>query len=123
MDDKPIPTRLPRITVREFEIWRLIAQGNGTKSIALKLGVAPKTIDAYKHNLKKKLGVSASGDLAPLGWKHGLAEITVLPELKGLGRYTPSQQLLLVNSVVFAKQWAQAGVKVDQDSFVQNSND
>ena len=52
------------LTKRETEILRLIAAGSPTRDIARSLGISAKTIDRHKENLKDKLGLPTSIDLA-----------------------------------------------------------
>lgn len=46
------------LTDREFEIFRLIGEGRGTREIADQLQLSPKTVDVHRANLKAKLGVT-----------------------------------------------------------------
>lgn len=45
------------LTAREFEVLKLIAEGNSSKQIAFKLYIAGVTVVFHRQNLKKKLYV------------------------------------------------------------------
>jgi len=45
---------------REFEVFGLIGLGMGTREIARKLKLNVKTIESYRHHLKRKLGLESS---------------------------------------------------------------
>lgn len=51
----PAPSK--RLTIREQEVLRLIAEGNTAKKIAALLGLSVKTVEAHKFNLMRKLGI------------------------------------------------------------------
>lgn len=61
-------TRRPRgatspieaLTDREFEIFRLIGEGNATKDISEKLHLSPKTVDVHRSHIKEKFGFADS---------------------------------------------------------------
>jgi len=54
---------LARLSDREFQVFGLIGKGLGPTDIAAQLGVSVKTIETYKDNLKKKLGLDSGRDL------------------------------------------------------------
>jgi len=45
------------LTARELEIVRLIADSYTSKEIAEMLSISPKTVEAHRGNILKKLGV------------------------------------------------------------------
>ena len=47
---------IERLSDREFEVFQLIGQGNGTREIAARLHISPKTVDVHRANIKEKLG-------------------------------------------------------------------
>jgi DNA-binding NarL/FixJ family response regulator len=49
---------------REFEVFDLIGKGNKTGEIAERLNLSVKTIETYKENIKKKLELKNSSELA-----------------------------------------------------------
>jgi DNA-binding NarL/FixJ family response regulator len=50
-------SRLDVLTDREFEVFRLIGEGKGTRTIAEQLQLSPKTVDVHRANIKFKLGL------------------------------------------------------------------
>ncbi|MGD1277249.1 MAG: response regulator transcription factor [Tepidisphaeraceae bacterium] len=54
---------LDRLTDRELEVFRLIGQGLGVKSIADTLFLSPKTVDAHKEHIKQKLNLKTNNEL------------------------------------------------------------
>lgn len=52
------------LTDREFEIFSLIANGYRSKDIAAKLSISAKTVENHKTNIKEKLGIKNSVELA-----------------------------------------------------------
>ncbi|MCD2452323.1 response regulator transcription factor [Methylicorpusculum oleiharenae] len=51
------------LTIREFEVLRLIGFGFGTRAISEKLSRSVKTIEAHRANIKQKLGLSTGIEL------------------------------------------------------------
>lgn len=54
---------LERLTDREFEIFQLIGQGQGTRDIAEKLHLSVKTVDVHRANIKAKLKLESASEL------------------------------------------------------------
>lgn len=48
---------LDRLSDREFGIFRLLGEGHSTRSIAERLNLSPKTVDAHRANIKTKLAL------------------------------------------------------------------
>lgn len=66
-----------RLTAREFEIFRLLAEGKGVMDIANILIIGQKTVANYQTRLKQKLGVESSVDLVRLAIKYDIIEAQV----------------------------------------------
>jgi len=64
--------RLAGLSTREFEVFRLLAQGHAASECAQALSLSPKTIANYQTLIKDKLGVSTSAALAHLALRHGV---------------------------------------------------
>jgi DNA-binding NarL/FixJ family response regulator len=62
--------RLSDLSLREFEIFRLLAQGHSLDECARALKLSPKTISNHQTVIKEKLGVSTSAALAHLAIRH-----------------------------------------------------
>lgn len=52
-----------RLTDRELEVFELIGQGLGTNEIAQKLSLSPKTIDAHRQKMKRRLDIDTTNEL------------------------------------------------------------
>lgn len=63
---------LERLTHRQREVLQLIAEGNTTKQIARKLGVAPKTVETYRAELMKELDIHDIAGLTRCAIRLGL---------------------------------------------------
>jgi DNA-binding NarL/FixJ family response regulator len=57
------PIRENRLTPREREIVKLLAEGKTVRAAAADLGLSSKTVDAHKFNLMKKLGIHKKAEL------------------------------------------------------------
>lgn len=66
---------IDRLTRRELEFVRKLAQGMSTSEIATDLGVSPKTADTHRANLLRKLGIRNNVDVARLALRHGLVPL------------------------------------------------
>lgn len=62
-----------RLTERETQLLRLLAEGKRSKEIATVLGVETKTVEVYRSRLMKKLGCSSAVELARYAIRHGIA--------------------------------------------------
>lgn len=62
--------RLAALSVREFEVFRLLAQGHSSAECAQALNLSPKTIANHQTLIKDKLGVATSAALAHLAIRH-----------------------------------------------------
>jgi DNA-binding NarL/FixJ family response regulator len=77
-DLQPEAERLAALSVREFEIFRLLAQGHSSAQCAHALNLSPKTIANYQTLIKEKLGVATSAALAHMAIRNrviGLASV------------------------------------------------
>ncbi|MCF7730834.1 MAG: response regulator transcription factor [Akkermansiaceae bacterium] len=54
-DDSPLAV----LSDRELEVFRLIGQGLGTREIAARLFLSPKTIESHREHLKQKLSLAS----------------------------------------------------------------
>ena len=66
------PDPLERLSSREFEVFRLLAEGVGIEDIANNLQISQKTAANYQTILKQKLGVSNAVELVRLALRHGV---------------------------------------------------
>ena len=64
--------RLAELSPREFEVFRLRAEGKSVNEIAGMLNVSPKTIGHHNTSVKQKLGLANSAELTRLAIRLGL---------------------------------------------------
>jgi len=64
-----------RLTPRESEVLRLIAQGYNSKKIASELNISVKTVDTHRQNIEHKLELYSVADLTRHAIKVGLISI------------------------------------------------
>lgn len=65
---------LDLLSQREFEVFRLLAEGKTVNEIADILNLSPKTVGTHYTNIKQKLDVSSSAELARLAIRSGLLD-------------------------------------------------
>lgn len=70
--------RLAALSLREFEIFRLLAQGHSPAECAQALKLSPKTVSNHQTTIKDKLGVTTSAALAHLAIRHRVIESALL---------------------------------------------
>ena len=63
----------PTVTAREKEILQMIANDMKPQQIGKKLRLSPNTVDSYRRNLKRKLGVTGTAGLVRWAIRAGLA--------------------------------------------------
>lgn len=59
-----------KLTTREFEVFRLLAEGLLIEEIAQLMNIGQKTVSNYQTSLKQKLSINSSVDLVKLALKH-----------------------------------------------------
>lgn len=64
------------LTLREFEILRLLLAGKGAEDIAAILHISPKTVQNSHYQIKAKLGVRSDIELVRQAMKWGLVDAT-----------------------------------------------
>jgi two-component system, NarL family, invasion response regulator UvrY len=62
------------LSQREFEVFRLLAEGKTVNDIAEILSLSPKTVGTHHTNIKQKLDVSNSAELARLAIRSGILD-------------------------------------------------
>jgi DNA-binding NarL/FixJ family response regulator len=58
--------RFEKLTERERDVLRLVAQGYSSPEIGVKLFISPKTVDTYKQRINDKLGLAHRADYVRL---------------------------------------------------------
>jgi len=69
---EPAGTQL-RLTGRELEVARLVAEGLTNHAIAVRLSVAPRTAETHVENIRRKLQVRSRAQIAAWITEHGPA--------------------------------------------------
>lgn len=62
------------LSTREFEIFCLLAEGANVANIAERLSLSYKTVANYSTQIKNKLNVSTTAELARLAIRHGIVK-------------------------------------------------
>jgi two-component system, NarL family, invasion response regulator UvrY len=65
---------LQALSAREFEIFRLLAEGVESSSIANTLNISPKTVANYQTTIKQKLGINSPIEMVRLAIRCGLID-------------------------------------------------
>ena len=66
---------LDKLTVKERELLQLLAENKSSKEAARLLHLSVKTIDARRHSIMEKLGVTGIANLTKLAIKEGLTSL------------------------------------------------
>jgi two-component system response regulator NreC len=74
-------TKYDRLTDREREILKLLADGLSVKEVAAKIGRTAKTVEVHKYNLMRKLGVHDRAELVKYAIAHRLVQLPVFDDL------------------------------------------
>lgn len=69
-DDNP----LHQLSSREFEVFRLLAEGKKVEEVAEMLKISQKTVANYHTMIKQKLNVSSPVEMVRLAMRHGLIQ-------------------------------------------------
>jgi DNA-binding NarL/FixJ family response regulator len=64
--------RFDKLTQREQDVLRLVAQGFSAPEIGERLYISPKTVDTYKQRIHEKLGLAHRSDNVQFALKLGL---------------------------------------------------
>lgn len=64
-----------RLTIREREVLKLIAEGKSSKDVAGLLFISPRTAEHHRANIRKKLGIQSTADLTKYALKKGYTSI------------------------------------------------
>lgn len=68
-------TRLEKLSDREREVLRLVAEGYGAPDIARRLGISAKTVDTYRQRVSEKTGFSGRPDFVRFALRVGLLSL------------------------------------------------
>lgn len=70
-----VDTVLAKLSVREKEVFVLLADGLSVKEIAHRLCISHKTVETHKYNIMDKLSVNSLADFTKLALKKDLIEL------------------------------------------------
>ena len=68
-------TQVSLLSEREVDVLRLVAEGKTAKEIANILFISPRTVENYKNNILKKLGLHRTSDLIKYAIKNKIIDI------------------------------------------------
>lgn len=72
-DDKPKKPK--KLSVREKQVIKLVAEGHKTKDIAEMLEISDRTVSKHRENIMTKLGMTASAELVNYASHIGLLKV------------------------------------------------
>lgn len=72
---KDSTTPIAELSERELQVLLMVARGMEVNEIAEKLFLSSKTINGYRTNILKKLGVKTDVEAARIAIKHGLIDV------------------------------------------------
>lgn len=72
--DEIFPFGAPKITTRELEILKLIADGKTGKKISEQLYISENTVKNHRQNMLRKLGLKSSSELVRYAIEYGLTK-------------------------------------------------
>jgi len=72
--DDPEPRQGSRLTAREQEVAKLVAEAYTTEEIASMLVISPRTVERHRENILAKLGLRDRVELTRWAIRHGLVE-------------------------------------------------
>ncbi len=63
------------LSMREKEVFLLLANGASIRAIAGQLHISPKTVESHKYNVFNKLNIDSLSQLTKIAIRHGLVQI------------------------------------------------
>ena len=63
------------LTTREREVLQLAAQSCNNADIASRLSISPRTVESYRTNVMRKLGLRTQTDLIRYALRHGILQV------------------------------------------------
>ncbi len=72
----PAEVALARLTPREAEILRALAEGASAREVAEALGISRLTVESHVKSILAKLGVHSKIEAVTLAWRHGLVPVS-----------------------------------------------
>lgn len=75
LDPKPATGRLDKLSPRELQVLRLVAEGKTSKEVAVLLGLGLQTVRSYRKTMMKKLGVNNVAGLTQRALAAGVSRV------------------------------------------------
>lgn len=75
LESKPAASALMRLSARELQVLRLVAEGNSSKDIAVTLDLGLQTVRGYRKTMMRKLGVSNVAGLTQVAVANGITKV------------------------------------------------
>jgi DNA-binding NarL/FixJ family response regulator len=63
-----------RLSVREYEVMRLIVKGEKLSKIAKQIAISKSAVSAYRARILKKMGMKSNSDIIQYAVKAGLID-------------------------------------------------
>jgi DNA-binding NarL/FixJ family response regulator len=63
-----------RLSDREFQVFRMIAEGKSVSEIADRLNLSVKTVSTHKANVLQKMGLTTQGELIRYALENNLVQ-------------------------------------------------
>ncbi|XAW88581.1 response regulator transcription factor [Vibrio sp. CDRSL-10 TSBA] len=73
-DVEPVALKPNPLSRREEAVLKLVAQGHSSKKIASLLNISYRTVETHRQNIKHKLDIHSTAELAQYAVQHGLLE-------------------------------------------------
>jgi DNA-binding NarL/FixJ family response regulator len=70
---EPGASRKQKLTPRQREVVRLLADGRTMREVAVTLGLSPRTVETHKYQIMEALGLTTTAQLIRYAIEHGLA--------------------------------------------------
>lgn len=74
-DEETSVPKIQNLSEREVQVLKLIANGISNKEIGEKLFISPKTVEAHRNNILKKLDLKSTADLVKFSIAKNLTDI------------------------------------------------
>jgi DNA-binding NarL/FixJ family response regulator len=65
-----------RLSPRQTEVLKLLAEGNSVKEVSILLGLSAKTVEVHKSNLMERLGIHNKVQLVMYAVRHKVVAVT-----------------------------------------------
>jgi len=77
VEENAKPKKPVKVSVREKQIIKLVAEGHKTKEISEILGISDRTVSKHRENIMTKLGFTASAEMVNYANYIGLLKVTL----------------------------------------------